>query len=605
MRDRRDVFTLEILSNALNSIAEEMFWTAIRTAKSSIFYETLDFSTAITRWDGDTVAQAVGIPLFIGVMDFAAKHMMREAEEIYGSLHPGDILISNDPYKTGTHLNDVALAMPIFYKDRPGDLLGIAVAKGHINDIGGMNPGSWGPGSTEIFQEGLYIPVVKYYVRGERNTDVIRMIKANSRVPDYIFGDLEALAAALRLAYKRVNELAEKYGAETLREAMDHVINASEKLAKKRLQELPQGSYIGEDFLDDSGETDEPLRVRVKVSIGDCKFVADFSDNPPAVRAPINTTYPATVAAVRIVYMAVVDPHLPYNNGLVKPLEVVAPKGTIFNAEKPYPVSVYWETLTYAADLVWKALTPVLKDRLTAGHFLSVVAETIAGVDPRTNEYFVLVEPNPGGWGAGHDRDGENALVSFADGETYATSIEVAERRFPVIVDRYELNTEDGTGHGKYRGGFGIIKDYRLYSTEASFTTAINRARFPPWGIEGGCHGTTNYMVIIRQGKEYMRVRKIVNFKLEEGDIVSIRSGGGGGWGDPLDRDPVLVLWDVVNEYITPETARKVYGVVVDPETRTINWQETRKLRQKMRRQERRCPPPEGLREKYLLKGED
>lgn len=214
----RDIFTLEILSSALTNTAEEMFWTAIRTAKSSIFYETLDFSTAITRWGGETVAQAIGIPLFIGVMDFAAKYMMREAEEAYERLEPGDILVSNDPYKTGTRLNDVALAMPIYVKDK---LIAIAVAKGHINDISGMNPGSWGPGSSEIYQEDLFIPVVKYYKRWERNIDVVRMIKADSRIPEYIFGDLEALATALRLAYRRLNELAEKYGLDTLIDSMN------------------------------------------------------------------------------------------------------------------------------------------------------------------------------------------------------------------------------------------------------------------------------------------------------------------------------------------------------------------------------------------------
>lgn len=601
MPEKVDIFTLEILANALNSIAEEMFWTAIRTAKSSIFYETLDFSTAITRWDGETVAQAVGIPLFIGVMDFSAKHMMREAIQEYGKVEPGDILISNDPYSTGTHLNDVALSMPIFCK---GKLIGIAVAKGHINDIGGMNPGSWGPGSSEIYQEGLFIPTVKYYVAWERNPDVVKLIKANSRIPEYIFGDLEALAAALRLAYRRVNELADKYGLRAVEEAMNYVIDRGEVLARKKLEKLPKGEFTAEDFLDDSGETDEPLKIKVKVKITGRDFVADFSDNPSAVRAPINTTYPATVAAVRIVYIATLDPHLSYNNGIVKPLKVIAPEGTIFNAKKPYPVSVYWETLTYAADLVWRALAPHLPHKLTAGHFLSVVAETIAGVDPRTGEYFVLVEPNPGGWGAAHDRDGESGLVSFADGETYATSVEVAERKFPIIVERYELNTADGTGHGKFRGGFGIVKDYRLYADEASFTTAVNRARFPPWGLEGGCDGTVNYMTIIRNGKELMRVRRIVNFTLKKGDIVSIRSGGGGGWGNPLERDPELVLWDVINEYITPEVARNVYGVVIDLSSRSVDYEATRKLREELRKAKANvCLPSRGLESKYVVLG--
>jgi len=212
---------------------------------------------------------------------------------------------------------------------------------------------------------------------------------------------------------------------------------------------------------------------------------------------------------------------------------------------------------------LWKALAPHIPDKLSAGHFLSVCAEIIAGIDPRTNEYFVLVEPNPGGWGGATDKDGESSLVSFADGETFANPVEVLEIRYPVVVERCRLNVEDGTGHGKFRGGFGIVKDYRILSEEASFTTAINRANVPPWGVVGGKDGTVNYIVIIRDGKELMRLSRITNFQLKKGDIVSIRSGGGGGWGDPSERDRELVKKDVLNRYITVEDAKKIYGLTL------------------------------------------
>ena len=230
---------------------------------------------------------------------------------------------------------------------------------------------------------------------------------------------------------------------------------------------------------------------------------------------------------------------------------------------RPAPVSVYWEVLTYAADLVWKALAPKVPRRLSAGHFLSVVGLIVAGVDDKTREGFALVEPNPGGWGAGPDKDGESGLVSFADGETFASSVEVIEMRYPIIVERYALNPEGGVGHGRHRGGFGIIKDYRITNRQAEFTTDINRAVVPPWSMEGGGQGTLNHIVISGEGKPPLRVRKISAHRLDRGDLVSIRTGGGGGWGDPLERDPAQVLADVRAGYVSRETSRDVYGVVL------------------------------------------
>lgn len=555
-----DPFSIEIVKNALDSIANEMFWLTIRTSKSPIFYETFDFSTAITNQEGDTVAISIGLPLWIGVMKFIAKNMIEEAQKEGSELEPGDILVCNDPYITGTHLNDIGMAMPIFKNE---EVVAITTAKGHVSDVGGMNPGSWGPEAREIFQEGLFIPPVKYYTRGKRNRDVIRLILNNTRIPDYLYGDLEALAASLRLGNKRINDLIDKYGLEAFREAVDSVLEGGAKRAKARLAELPKGEFYAEDYLDEHPETKKPVKISAKIKITDEEFIVDFTGAPKAFPVSLNTTYPATLAAVAVVYVAITDPHTPFNQGLLEPLKLIVPENTIFNAKKPYAVSVYWETMTYAADLLWKALAPHIPDKLSAGHFLSVCAEIIAGIDPRTNEYFVLVEPNPGGWGGATDKDGESSLVSFADGETFANPVEVLEIRYPVVVERCRLNVEDGTGHGKFRGGFGIVKDYRILSEEASFTTAINRANVPPWGVVGGKDGTVNYIVIIRDGKELMRLSRITNFQLKKGDIVSIRSGGGGGWGFPSERDRELVKKDVLNRYITVEDAKKIYGLTL------------------------------------------
>jgi N-methylhydantoinase B len=549
----------------LISAAEEMFTVTARTAQSPIIYDVLDFSTAITDPEGSVTAQATGIPLFIGIFDYTVKGVI----EKYGvdGFREGDVIIVNDPYMSGTHLNDVGVVAPIFYHKKP---VGFAASKGHWLDVGGMAFGSWGPGRTEIYQEGIQVPPSRLYSGGKPNQDIIEILRANSRMPNAIVGDMQAQVAGLRVAAKRVVRIIEKYGLRTYEETISKMLSEGEALARMRLEKMPHGRFIANDFLDEGGPKDEPLPIHVKVDISEDDFVVDFTGNTKQLPFSLNTTYPATVAAVRVVYMAMIDPHLRYNQGVVSPLKIIAPGGTVFNALRPAPVSVYWEALTYAADLVWRALAPVASDRLTAGHFLSVVAEIVAGTNDKNGEPFALVEPNAGGWGAGPGKDGESGLVSFADGETFASSVEVIESRYPILVDRYCFNTEDGVGHGKHRGGFGIIKDYRILNSTAEFTTDVNRSRIVPWGIDGGQRGTGNYMVIIRDGKEDMRIRKISSFKLSRNDVVSIRTGAGGGWGKPSDRDRDEVLRDVRNGFIRADVAEREYGVVIDSSSSTL-----------------------------------
>lgn len=574
---RTDRFTLSIIENALSAAAEEMFTVTARTARSPIIYDVLDFSTAITDAAGNVIAQALAVPVFVGVLDFNAKAVLAH----YGAnISPGDVIILNDPYISGTHLNDVAVVMPIFSKD---NLVGFAASKGHWNDIGGITFGSWGPGRTEIYQEGLQIPLCKLYSEGKPNSAVFDIIRANTRLPDFCMGDLEAQVAGLRAASTRIHSIIRKYGLETYLAASRHILETGEQMARTRFERLPKGRFRAEDMLDEGGPDDEPLPVHVDVEISDHEFKVDFSGNSVQLASSLNNTYPGTVGAVRVVYMALVDPHAKYNQGLVSLLNVVAPEGTIFNAVRPAPVSVYWEVLTYAADLVWKALAPVAEHRLTAGHFLSVVAEIVAGVNDKTQEPFALVEPNPGGWGAGPDKDGESGLVSFGDGETYASSIEVIENRYPIQVDRYAFNIENGSGAGQYRGGFGIVKDYRILNSAAELTTDINRAVVAPWAMNGGGKGTLNSIHILHEERETHRLRKVSALRLARNDVISIRTGGGGGWGNPLDRDPQFVLDDVRNGFLTVSDAARVYGVVLEPRKKQIDDSATAALRAKMR----------------------
>ena len=575
---KTDLFTLEIIANSLMVTTEEMFYAFARTAKSPVIYEVLDFAVGITDAKGNLIAQAPGVPGFSGVLDFVARKVLRK----WGSeLYPGDVIVDNVPYDAGTHLNDVTLAMPMFWRD---ELIGIILSKGHWSEVGGAAFGSWNPNATEVYQEGLIMPCVKLYNAGELNKDVLEMILSNSRLPEYTRGDIEAQVASMRVAMKRVHKLIEKYGLDSVLKAMSKLIEDGEKYAYQKLKELPKGVFEAEDYIDAAlAGKDDPVHVKVKVEITDEKFVADFTGSDPQVNISINSPFPATVSGVREVYMAVTDPHAYPTGGFFKPLEVIAPEGTIFNPKPPAPTSTYWESMAFASDLVWKALAPHVPDKLTAGHFLSIIATIVGGIDDRTGEPFAIVEPQPGGWGAGYDMDGTSGLVAIGDGDTYIASSEVYEKNFPIMVERYMLNTEDGTGHGKHRGGFGVIREYRILNSKAIVTIQVGRRDFPPWGVAGGMPGPGN-RVLIYKGNKVLDVRKITAEELSRGDLISIRTSGGGGWGDPLERDPKLVLEDVRNELITLETARNIYGVVIDPEKMNIDWDATRKLREELRK---------------------
>jgi len=572
-----DPFTLEILKRNLVVAAEEMFYAFGRTAMSPVIYEVLDYAVGIADGRGELVAQAPGVPGFSGVLDFVAKEVM---SKFGNELREGDIIASNVPYTSGTHLNDVALAMPVFYRD---ELVAIILNKGHWSEVGGMHFGSWTSDSTEIFQEGILLPAIKIYSEGKPNRDVLDLILANNRLPRLTKGDMEAQIASMKVAARRVRTLIEKYGLDAVKRAMEKVIEDGEKAARLRLRELPKGTFEAEDYIDDDGFGNSEVYVRVKVTIEDDSFTADFTGSSPQVRGSINSPFPATVSAVRETYMAVTDPHAEPNGGFFRPVRVIAPEGTIFNPLPPAPTSTYWESMAYATDLVWKALAPHVPQRLSAGHFLSILATILGGTDDRTGEPFAIVEPQPGGWGGWEGGDGESGLVACGDGETYIASNEVYERRHPIMVDRFELNVADGTGHGKFRGGFGVRKDYRVLASRAYLTLSIGRSKFPPWGVNGGRQGTPNYAVILKRDGGEMKVRRIANYEMLKGDVVSLRSGGGGGWGDPLDRDPKLVAWDVRNEYITLQQARDIYGVVLDPRTLEVDFEATASLRKSMR----------------------
>ncbi len=560
-----DPFTLEIIKGGLIAISDEMFIVLQKTAMSTVIYETLDYACGLTDATAQLISQGNGVTGFLGCLTYAVEDVLAK----FGgknAIYPGDVFITNEPYGGGgTHLSDVTLIAPIFHGDR---LVAFAANKGHWNELGGKDPGSWTTDATEIYQEGLQFPCIKLFERGQPNQGVIDMLAANVRTPDMTLGDMWACIAALRIGEQRFVDLVEKYGQRTVLAGIDKLLADSEALTRQELAALPRGVFTAEDYIDDDGIGNGPFRVCVKVTINSDKIICDFTGTHPQVPGPVNSGRSGLHSAVRSIVKALTSPSIPVNEGCFRHVEVICPPRTIFSAERPAPVSTYWETMEYVTDLVWKALAPVLpnKERLTAGHFLSVCGVVVAGLHPRTGDLYILVEPQAGGWGAGATKDGESGLVCVGDGETYVVPAEVAETRYGFRVNQYAFH-DDGAGAGEYRGGLGLIRDYEIVGDEAYLTATFGRHKFRPWGMADGHGGSNNRVVVVRKDGGEEVFGKVARCRLERGDVARLITATGGGYGDPLKRPVERVVADVRDGFVTPEAARRVYGVTLDPET--------------------------------------
>lgn len=548
-----DPVTQEIIEGKLAATVDEMGVVMARTSMSPVIYEVLDFACGLLTPDGELVAQMNGITLFTGTFGTQVKSLIA----LYGDdLEDGDILLTNDPYSGGTHACDFAIVKPIFFDGR---ILAYAINVAHYLDVGGSVPGSLAPNATSVFQEGLRLPGVKA-VRSDRfSGEVLRIIRENVRLPEVAIGDLTAQVATVRVAARRMGELAGKYGTEVVEAAFDHLLSVSEKQARAAIAALPDGTYEAEDIIDGDGVTTDPISVKVAVTISGERLTADFTGCPPAVAGPINCAAGALQSAVRTIFKALVAPQAPSNEGWFRPLSVIAPKGSVFTAEKPSPTGWYYEGSVHASELVWKALAKLMPERFSAGSYTSLCVLYVSGKD-ETGQPFIHIEPQHGGWGASRDGDGANALIALTDGDTYNYSVEVIEARFPLLVRRYGLNVEGGSGAGRRRGGFGVIRDYEVLGEGASAYCSFGRTDTPPWGIEGGKPGSVNLLQVEENGGKVRNFSREPHIELKHGDLVRIITGGGGGWGDPRAREPEQVRRDVEDGYITSEVARSVYG---------------------------------------------
>jgi len=550
----QDPTTLAVLANGFRSVVNEMNLTLFRSAYSPVITEGRDIGGAIFNARGRLVSQGDwDLAVFVAMLEFSVAAILERYE-----VSPGHVFIANDPFVGGTHFNDVAVLRPVF---ADGRLAAFVAVCGHWPDVGGQEPGSFVADAREHFQEGLRIPPVELYVGGRPNTAVFDLIAANMRVSEERLGDLRAQVAATEVAERRLVELADRHGWATVTEAMDAVIAHSERLMRAEIAAVPDGVYEGEDWLDmESLERPWPKRVHLRLTVAGEAMTFDFSGSDPESLSASNSTYSSTASAVYVVAKSLF-PEVPMSHGCFAPLTVVAPPGTVVNARPPRAVS------SMAATVYEKVIGATLAAVATAlperavGCPYNLINLTIGG--RHRDQDYVAYLFSEGGFGARRTKDGPAALVSLYGGGAKITPVEVMERRYPIAFDEWALWPDSG-GPGRFRGGVGSRKTFRLLDGEARLSCLGDRERFPPFGVHGGGAGARHGLVV-RCGAEDERnlSLKVSGYPLPAGEPVTILAGGGGGYGDPLERSPDLVAADVRRGYVTVAGAERDYGVVL------------------------------------------
>ena len=578
-----DPFTLELFKNSLFSISDEMAVTICRTTYSGVLRDNMDFSTGFTDANGKLVAQGLTIPLHLGSIPTALDSVL---DHFKGDIQPGDVFIMNDPYEGGMHLPDVFIFKPIFVE---GEQLAIAATISHQADIGGRVPGSNASDSTEIFQEGLRIPPIKLYMGGELNETMWRLIEKNVRIPIQVLGDMRAQLSACTIAENQFLELVDRFGLETTRFYMGEVIDHTERLARAAIRKLPDGEFAFEDWVDDDGiDRDRPIRLFCKITKRDDAIRVDWAGSSDQVKGAINCTLSFTKAVSYAAIRSVLDFDIPCNEGLFRAIDVTAPPGTVTNMVLPAACAARGLTGFRMGDCVFGALAMMLKDEVGAASDGGNTGVSIGGYD-KSRRPFIFVDFACGSWGGRPWGDGvqgnSNMFANMA-----SQSVELIESQNPIQILRYEL-ISDRAGAGKYRGGVPYRRDYLFTEEEAVLQVRSDRRRFRPYGLYGGYAGRPSRNVL-NPDKEARLLDSKVTMHLRRGDVFRHELPGGGGWGDPLDRDPSNVLNDARNEYISVEGANRDYGVVIDSSTWTVDLVATRNLRESRRRSRGEKPLP-------------
>ena len=572
MTVKADPVITEIVRNGVIAVTEEMKSNLMRTAYNMIIYEALDFTVGLFTAKGETISIGLGLPMFIRGMAETIKAKLAKfgAENI----KPGDILLTNDAYITGSHLNHLTFSLPIFDGD---ELIGFACCMAHWPDIGGTLDGI----TTDIYSEGLQIPIVKYQREGVVNDEIVDIIRSNVRLPERAMGDLRAQITAIKTGERRYLELIRRYGKEEVAASISDIMDQSERAARARTLSIPDGVYEAESFMDDDGVSiSAPIPIKVRVIVEGDEVTVDLTDVAKQVRGFYNSGITTGHACAQVAFKCITSPtDYPINDGSFRNLKTIVPAGRIVSAVKPAPMR-WWMTFPMTiVDTVFKALTPAIPDRTIAGHHADLVIGMLNGINPMTNEFYIaFIGPTGGGWGAKRSEDGNSATVCINDGDTHNSPAEQLEAKYPLLIENYSLRQDSG-GPGAQRGGLGCENTVEARA-DLMLNAQVDRMHCKPWGLEGGLDAAGNAVVLRKDGawREDFPNAKLLTARIKKGDAFAVRSGGGGGFGHPFDRPAAQVASDVRQGYVSVESARRDYGVICTADG-TLDEAETGKLR--------------------------
>ena len=552
MRYEIDGATAEVIRNYLIFAAQEMKATLVRTAFNPVIYEVLDFGLSIYDSELNLIAEAPGLTMFLGANDYSVKRVVEYLGK--DTFESGDVVISNYPYWNAAHTYDASIISPVFVPERE-EVFGFLCVRAHLADLGAKDPG-YVLDSTDMHQEGLVFPGTKIFKRGRIDEELFELIRFNSRMPEIVVGDLNAMVASIRTGERRLQELTRKFGAEIVTEAIKIILNHGEATTAKALAQLPRGSWSAEDFIDDDGISDESIPMKVTITISDSEFIVDFTGSAGTQNGPVNMPFGSTLAMCKVAFKSITTPDTPSNAGHSRALRVVAPPGNLFHAVYPAPTFTLWTGIV-GLELLFKALSQAMPEQLAASSGGDVPGFMMLGTHPDTGKFFALSNNDPVGWGASKDHDGANSLIHLSESIVRNTPLEVLETNTTMFFERCEMRRDSG-GAGKFRGGLGLRRDIR-FLTDGEFMTVMKKTKSRPWALAGGLEPEANTVIAFPGTEKELRM-STKRVPVNEGDRIILLTAGGGGYGPPLERDAELVKEDLADGFISAESAREVYG---------------------------------------------
>ncbi|NIO37629.1 hypothetical protein GTO27_07990 [Candidatus Bathyarchaeota archaeon] len=566
-----DPITVEVLKGALTYTTEEMGIALRNSAYSPNIKERMDFSCTLFDHKRRLAAQAEHIPVHLGSMQLAVQNGLQGFE---GKMDEGDMILLNDPYISGTHLPDLTLICPIFFGN---EIVAYSANKAHHSDVGGKAPGSMAGDATEIYQEGIIIPPVKFVKNNVIDREIADIVLSNVRTPEVRLGDLRAQMAANLLGKRRILEVIDRYDARTLCRAVEEIMDYSEQRVKAKIKEMPKRTYTAQDCLENTGTSNRRVKIKVAVTIEPDSLLIDYTGTDEQVEGPVNAVLGVTLSGVYYVLRCLTDPSIPMNEGSTRPIRVHVPEGSLMNPVPPAPVAGgNVETSQRNVDVLLKVFAQLIPEKVCAACQGTMNNVAVGGTDLMTGKQWTFYETIAGGFGGRRDMDGVNAVHSHMT-NTMNTPIEAIETTYPIRFLKYELRPDSG-GPGRWRGGVGLERSWKLLAPSAVLSVLGERTKTPPWGLYGGKSGAKGEYFIMKPNGKRLRLKSKCTVNIEKGDVFIVRTPGGGGYGNPLKRKTDLVLRDVSDGLVSLESAKKDYKVIVDPHRTKIIQRSDEKL---------------------------